>query len=245
MTKTTWLAVVALAVAVTGCDGGSPKPGPTTPPATSLAVAATVRATVTDRSVDMVAVARTLRARFEAVGAPSSGATSGRAVTFALSRRLTPAELAGLGRAGVLAFRPVLEQSAPKSCPGAAAGGSLTAPVVLCSADGDVQYSLGPAELTGTDVKGATARHEPSQSAWVVELEFANAQRWAEVTGRLAGQQLAIVLDGEVRSAPQVHERIEGGQATMSGDLTEEEARLLVAIVRSGALPATVTLTQS
>lgn len=265
MARSAWLVMAALALAGTGCDNGSPKPVATSPAATSgapsAAVAATLRAEVTGGTGAVDVVSGILRNRLGAVGAtPVNVATSGTTLSFALPRRLTSGELAGLGRAGVLAFRPVAEQVAPdegatgdcrdprvRQRIAAASGGtgSLDAAVVLCDADGTGKYVVGPATLTGHDVKTASAQREEVTQEWTVALEFTSARQWADVTERLAGESLAIVLDGEVQSAPTIQERITSGSAQVSGDFTEEEARLLAATLRFGALPATVTLTQS
>ena len=56
------------------------------------------------------------------------------------------------------------------------------------------------------------------------------------------GKYLAIVLDGNVHSAPVIHERIPSGQAQISGGFTFEEANDLAIVLRTGALPAPVRI---
>lgn len=63
-----------------------------------------------------------------------------------------------------------------------------------------------------------------------------------EVTGKNVGRRLAIVLDGVVKSAPVIKERIPGGKAVISGRFTMEEARELAIVLRSGALPAKLNI---
>jgi SecD/SecF fusion protein len=54
-------------------------------------------------------------------------------------------------------------------------------------------------------------------------------------------QRLAIVLDGEVRSAPTVKEEIAGGNAEITGSFTLDEVKSLVLVLNTGALPIDLT----
>ena len=56
---------------------------------------------------------------------------------------------------------------------------------------------------------------------------------------------MAIVLDGVVKSAPVIRERILGGSAQISGSFTHEEASDLAIVLRVGALPAPVDVIQN
>jgi SecD/SecF fusion protein len=53
-------------------------------------------------------------------------------------------------------------------------------------------------------------------------------------------RHLAIILDGQVRSAPVVNEPIRGGRGEISGEYTQRDLETLVTILRAGALPATL-----
>jgi SecD/SecF fusion protein len=53
-------------------------------------------------------------------------------------------------------------------------------------------------------------------------------------------RHLAIILDGQVRSAPVVNEPIRGGRGEISGEYTQRDLDTLVTILRAGALPATL-----
>lgn len=64
------------------------------------------------------------------------------------------------------------------------------------------------------------------------------ARQFAELTRKHVGEQLAIVLDGEVLSAPRINEAILDGRAEITGQFTFEEASLLSLALRSGSLPA-------
>jgi preprotein translocase subunit SecD len=126
---------------------------------------------------------------------------------------------------------------------------NLVKPLVTCAKDGTAAYVLGPAEVTGNDIKTASASLETTSqgavgTAWQVNLEFksAGASKFATVTQRLTTleqprNQFAIVLDGLVVSAPRTNEAITGGQAQITGNFTQAEAQSLANQLKFGALP--------
>ncbi|MBU2529782.1 MAG: protein translocase subunit SecD [Elusimicrobia bacterium] len=65
---------------------------------------------------------------------------------------------------------------------------------------------------------------------------------FATFTGSHVGKQLAIVLDGVVRSAPVIKSRISGGSGVIEGNFDMKEARNLAIVLRAGALPAPVLI---
>ena len=67
------------------------------------------------------------------------------------------------------------------------------------------------------------------------------ARRFADATTQFVGRQMAIVLDGEVLSAPVIREPIVGRAGQISGNFTVQEASDLALVLRSGALPADLT----
>ncbi len=67
---------------------------------------------------------------------------------------------------------------------------------------------------------------------------------FADITGANVGRRLAIVLDNRVQSAPNIIERIPRGQGSITGSFTEVEAQNLSIVLRSGALPAPVTIVE-
>ncbi|MDD5070328.1 MAG: protein translocase subunit SecD, partial [Candidatus Omnitrophica bacterium] len=77
-----------------------------------------------------------------------------------------------------------------------------------------------------------------------VRLRFTSegSKQFAKVTEANVGRQLAIVLDGKVMSAPVINEPILSGQAQISGSFSPEEARALISVLNSGALPVPLTL---
>ena len=60
---------------------------------------------------------------------------------------------------------------------------------------------------------------------------------WGDYTTANVGKQIAIVLDGVVKSAPVVNEPITGGQTAISGSFTPDEAKALATVLQTGALP--------
>jgi preprotein translocase subunit SecD len=102
------------------------------------------------------------------------------------------------------------------------------------------------AEVTGRDLKYAQVGFD-ELSVPNVHLTFNSegAVKFAQVTGSHVGDQLAIVLDNKVHSAPTIQQRIMGGRAQITGHFTVEEAQDLAIVLRAGALPANLILIES
>jgi SecD/SecF fusion protein len=100
--------------------------------------------------------------------------------------------------------------------------------------------------LTGDAVKNAAVRignyNEPYVS---MELNRRGATEFGRITGENVKRRLAIILDGVVRSAPVIQERIGGGRCQITGSYTPDEAHDLAIVLRAGALPATVKIVQN
>ena len=88
-----------------------------------------------------------------------------------------------------------------------------------------------------------TAVYDQFASAYV-SLKFSpqGALTFEKITGENIKKRLAIVLDGEVYSAPVIQDRIAGGEASISGDFTTDEANDLAVVLRAGSLPAPVNI---
>lgn len=71
-----------------------------------------------------------------------------------------------------------------------------------------------------------------------VTFNSQGAKSFAQLTQNNVGRRLAILLDGEVLSAPRINEAIPSGQAQITGQFSFEEASILALALRSGALPA-------
>ena len=101
--------------------------------------------------------------------------------------------------------------------------------------------------LTGTDLKDAQAATNQQNGQNVVNLEFTEegAKKFADLTSKNVGRTIAILLDGEVLTAPNVREPILGGKAEISGQKSREEAQNLAVVLRSGALPVKVNIIET
>ncbi len=101
--------------------------------------------------------------------------------------------------------------------------------------------------MTGDAVKTAHVRIGGTYNEPYVALELTDrgARLFARITEENVGKRLAIVLDGIVRSAPVIREKIGGGHAQISGSFTHEEATDLAIVLRAGALPAPVHIIQN
>jgi preprotein translocase subunit SecD len=117
--------------------------------------------------------------------------------------------------------------------------------VVACERTGtEAKYLLDPAAVTASEVAGANVELQ-AVSGWTVTVRFtpAGQARWTALT-RAAMQntpsnQIAIVVDNQVISAPTV-QAVSTGDAAISGaEIDREAARRLAAQLRSGPLPVT------
>ena len=124
-------------------------------------------------------------------------------------------------------------------------GDSPDLPLVTCDRDGSARYVLGPAEVLGTQVKNASAAIDQEGSGgWFVSLDFnkEGSGKFSAVTQRVTSlaapqNQVAIVLDGLVVSAPRIISAITGGSAQITGDFTQQEASDLANVLKYGSLP--------
>jgi preprotein translocase subunit SecD len=117
--------------------------------------------------------------------------------------------------------------------------------IVACDRAGLTKYILGPAEVLGRQISEASAGLDTQAgSAWFVSLTFNSegTAAFAAVTSRVTSlpepnNQLAIVLDGLVVSAPRINEAIPSGTAQITGSFTQLEAKDLANVLKYGALP--------
>ncbi len=107
--------------------------------------------------------------------------------------------------------------------------------------DGEVEryFRLGPAELTGRVIRTATAQFNQTENVWHVSFRLTDegAKAFDELAARYVGRQVAIVLDGVVKSAPAIQEAEFRGQGQISGNFSERDAKDLALVLRFGALP--------
>ncbi|WP_082361050.1 protein translocase subunit SecD [Bacillus sp. FJAT-28004] len=100
----------------------------------------------------------------------------------------------------------------------------------------------GTIELDGSDFKqnGAGIGYDELGKPFIT-IELKDGKKFEEITGRLAGQYLAIYLDEKELSRPNVSGAIPGGSATITGNYTVTEARETADMINLGALPLKLT----
>ena len=95
--------------------------------------------------------------------------------------------------------------------------------------------------ITGTHLRNARQTiDEYNQPAVGFTMTNEGATRFGRLTGENVGRQLAIILDNRVQSAPVIESRIER-EGQITGSFTAQEAGDLALVLRSGALPASLT----
>jgi SecD/SecF fusion protein len=100
-------------------------------------------------------------------------------------------------------------------------------------------------ELTGEVITNARAQTDQAGFGGAVvtmQMDAEGAREWARVTGANVNKRIAIVLDNAVFSAPNVRQKIIGGNSQIEGMANMEEARLLEIVLKAGALPAPVDI---
>jgi len=92
--------------------------------------------------------------------------------------------------------------------------------------------------LTGGDLKTARQDYDQNgQPAVAISFNAKGSRAFAETTQQNVGKPFAIILDGQVLSAPNINEPILGGTASISGSFTAQSAQALAIALQSGSLP--------
>ena len=104
----------------------------------------------------------------------------------------------------------------------------------------------GKPSMDGSAVATAQENYSQKGSAAEVNLTMTSdgASAWAQLTGQNVGKPIAIVLDGFVYSAPNVNNKIEGGNSVITGNFTIQEAQDLANVLKSGKVPAPARIIQ-
>lgn len=149
------------------------------------------------------------------------------------------AELKALiGTTAKLTFNPVLGRA--KSADDPAPSGASVLP---SSTEKGVYYIIDDtAVVTGEELTDAQPSFDQNNSPAVsFRFDTSGARKFGEYTAANIGAPFAIVLDGEVISAPTIRDAIMGGSGIISGSFTVEESTNLAVLLRAGALPAEMT----
>jgi SecD/SecF fusion protein len=122
---------------------------------------------------------------------------------------------------------------------------------VLPSDQGD-SLEVGPTVIQGDEITGASAVQRDQSVEWVVAIDFngKGGDTWADITGKAAcnpsgdpKRRIAIVLDGEIISSPEVNTGvgcdvgIRGGSTDITGNFTATDSKDLAALIEGGSLP--------
>ncbi|MFM7491246.1 MAG: protein translocase subunit SecD [Actinomycetota bacterium] len=185
------------------------------------------------RVVDLVG--QTAELRFRQVIVEAGAVPTAEDDTLIASLSLSPEQTA--------AFKS-LDCTKPESTLGSG-GDSANELIVTCDRNGGSRYVLAPAQVVGRDIKGATAAlDQQNASGWFVSLDFTGdgTKKFASLTQSVVNlaapqNQVAIVLDGVVVSAPRINEAILGGSAQITGSFSQVEAQDLANVLKYGSLP--------
>ena len=97
--------------------------------------------------------------------------------------------------------------------------------------------------LNGDVVTRATSEFDNLQGQVVsMTMNDEGARQWSIITNQNIGKAIAIVLDDQVYSFPNVNSRIDGGRSQISGRFTVEEANDLANVLESGKMVARVNV---
>ena len=148
-----------------------------------------------------------------------------------------------VGQTAQLYFRPVHETLPPTATPDPGQN-DPAADVVLPEKDRSgrvvAHYRLGPSDVSGQALSGARAVVDPTTGGWGVEFSLTSSgtKDWNDLAAKIGqGGQIAIDLDGEVKSAPRLQTTDFPGKGQITGNFTQGEAKDLALVLRYGSLP--------
>jgi protein-export membrane protein SecD len=100
--------------------------------------------------------------------------------------------------------------------------------------------------ITGEQLDSADPGFDSRTNEPIISFRFktAGARIFGRVTQENIGRRFAIVLDGKVISAPVIRDQILGGTGQISGNFTVEEVNRQSILLKSGALPAKLTIVE-
>lgn len=143
-----------------------------------------------------------------------------------------------IGTTAKLSFNPVVRRgTAEDQTPGP---GNISLP----SMDEEgVWYTVEEVPVvSGEDLTNAKGDFDQNgRPAVAFQFDVRGARAFGDYTAQNIGAPFAIVLDGEVISAPVIQSHIPGGSGIITGNFTVEEANRLAVLLSAGALPASMT----
>ena len=103
----------------------------------------------------------------------------------------------------------------------------------------------GRAPLEGDVITDARDSYDQFNKPCVtMSMNNDGSRRWAALTKKNIGKEIAIVLDGYVYSAPNVRNEITGGNSEITGNFTPEVTKDLANVLKSGKMPAPARIVQ-
>ncbi len=98
--------------------------------------------------------------------------------------------------------------------------------------------------LAGDVITSASNDYDAMQGGNYVTMDMKPeaARQWARITAANLGKPVAIVLDDQVYSAPNIKSVIEGGRSSITGNFTTDEAKDLSNVLKSGKMAAKVDI---
>ena len=191
------------------------------------------------RSIEIV------RRRIDALGTkePSIQSQGGKYILIQLPGVDNPEHIKQLiGQTAKMTFHLVNENVSPEQLEsGRAPSGTEFLPYM------DMPWQKVPVysrvEVSGESLKDSQADFDQNSMPVVTTVfDAAGARKFAKLTTEHVNERFAIVLDGKVLSAPNIREPIPGGRGQISGGFTLQGAKDLAVLLRSGALPAPLTV---
>ena len=191
------------------------------------------------RSIEIV------RRRIDALGTkePSIQSQGGKYILIQLPGVDNPEHIKDLiGQTAKMTFHLVNENVSPEQiASGRAPSGTEFLPYMDMPDQVVPVYSR--IEVSGESLKDSQADFDQNNMPVVTTVfDGTGARKFAKLTTEHVNERFAIVLDGKVLSAPNIREPIPGGRGQISGGFTLQGAKDLAVLLRSGALPAPLTV---
>ena len=99
------------------------------------------------------------------------------------------------------------------------------------------------AQMDGKEIKDAyPSMNQFGQREIILSFKSAGAARFGEITSNNVGRELAIILDGELYSAPRIQQAIAAGNAQITGSFSREEAENISNALVSGSVPFSMAI---
>ena len=140
-----------------------------------------------------------------------------------------------LGKTAKMSFHLVDETTSPTQ---AKRGKLSKTSRIMRGSEGEQYVVIRKPVVGGENLTDARVSFQEGQPVVSFKFNTLGGRKFAEVTSNHIGERLAIVLDNEVISAPNIQTAITGGSGVITGNFTTKTANDLALLLRSGALPA-------